>query len=182
MSSQHRTDQQHELPSATAGGANPRTEGIVDGASGHVCGCVSRRQSFVVAGAAVAGTAGLTACGAAEDAVQNAASSAASAASSAASSAAGDLIKAAEIPVGGGTVFPDLKVVVTQPTAGDYKAFSATCTHQGCSVESVANNVITCPCHGSQFDAATGAVKQGPATRPLDAKTVSVGADGITVT
>ena len=166
MSSQHRTD--HHDPAPATG-------------TDHACGCVSRRQSFVVAGAAVAGTAGLAACGAAEDAVQGAASSAASAASSAASSAAGELIKAADIPVGGGKVFPDLKVVITQPTAGEYKAFSATCTHQACSVESVANNTITCPCHGSQFDAATGEVKQGPATRPLEAKSVSVGADGITV-
>ena len=139
---------------------------------------MSRRQSFVVAGAAVAGTAGLTACGAAEDAVQNVASSAASAASS----AAGGLIQAADIPVGGGKVFEDLKVVVTQPTAGDYKAFTAVCTHQGCTVGGVADNVITCPCHGSTFDAATGAVTQGPATRPLDAKSVTVGADGLTIT
>lgn len=178
MSSQHRTDQ-HDLPTAAAAVGSTGTGGVP---SDHACGCVSRRQSFLVAGTAVAGTAALGACGAAEDAVQGAASSAASAASSAASSAAGDLIKAAEIPVGGGKVFEDLKVVVTQPTAGEYKAFSATCTHQGCSVTSVADNTITCPCHGSTFDAATGAVKQGPATRPLEAKTINVGADGITVT
>lgn len=158
-------------------GSSTTTETGAEGAPG-VCGCVSRRQSFVVAGAAVAGTAGLTACGAAEDAAKGAASSAASAAGS----AAGDLVKAAEIPVGGGKVFESMKVVVTQPTAGDFKAFSATCPHQGCSVGSVKDNVITCPCHGSQFDAATGEVKQGPATSGLEAKSVSVGADGITIT
>ncbi|WP_377642765.1 Rieske (2Fe-2S) protein [Oryzobacter terrae] len=168
-----------QMTPTTGSGTTPDTG--AEGPSG-ACGCVSRRQSLVVAGAAVVGTAGLTACGAAEDAARGAASSAASAAGSVASSAAGDLIKAAEIPVGGGKVFESTKVVVTQPTAGEYKAFSATCPHQGCSVGSVKDNVITCPCHGSQFDAATGEVKQGPATRGLEAKSVTVGADGITVT
>ena len=79
-------------------------------------------------------------------------------------------------------VFEDVKVVVTQPTRGDFKAFSAICTHQGCTVNGVSDGVITCPCHGSTFDIATGEVKQGPATKPLPPKTVSVGADGITVT
>lgn len=138
------------------------------------CACWSRRESLMVAGVAVAGTAGLTACGSdAADAVSSAASGAASAASGA--------IAAADIPVGGGKVFDALKVVVTQPTAGDYKAFSAVCTHQGCTVTGVSDGVITCPCHGSTFDIATGAVTQGPATTGLPAKSVSVGADGLTV-
>ena len=135
------------------------------------CGCWSRRQSLVVAGVAVVGTAGLTACG-----------SGTADAGGGAAPAAGDAIRAADIPVGGGKVFDSLKVVVTQPTAGDFKAFSAVCTHQGCTVAGVADGVITCPCHGSTFDIATGAVKQGPATTALPARSVSVGADGITVT
>ena len=94
----------------------------------------------------------------------------------------GRAIAAAEIPVGGGKVFEALKVVVTQPTAGDFKAFSATCTHQACTVAEVEDGVITCPCHGSQFDMATGAVKRGRPRSRLQAKSVSVGADGITVT
>jgi len=147
------------------------------------CACWSRRESLMVAGVAVAGTAGLTACGSeAGDAVASAASSAASGAASGAASAAGGAIAAADIPVGGGKVFDTLKVVVTQPTAGDYKAFSAVCTHQGCTVDGVANGVITCPCHGSTFDIATGEVKQGPATKALPTKSVSVGADGLKVT
>ena len=42
-----------------------------------------------------------------------------------------------EVPEGGGTVFREQKVVVTQPEAGDFKAFTAVCTHQGCLVDRV---------------------------------------------
>ena len=127
-----------------------------------------------------AGAAGLAACGSGE-AVGAAASSAASAAASAAASVAGDAIAAASVPVGGGVILDRLKVVVTQPTAGDFKAFSAVCPHQGCTVNAVEGGQITCPCHGSAFDIATGAVTKGPATSGLPTKGVTVGADGITV-
>ena len=78
------------------------------------------------------------------------------------------------IPVGGGVIYQDAKVVVTQPTAGEYKAFSAVCTHMQCLVGSVSNNVIECPCHGSEYSALTGAVQRGPATQGLPATTVTV--------
>ena len=164
-------------PMTTPDGSDHTGPAPASGTTDTPCGCVSRRQSLAVAGVAVAGTAGLTACGA-----DTAAEGAVSSAASAAASAAGEAIRAADIPVGGGKVFEALKVVVTQPTAGDFKAFSAVCTHQACTVTGVADGVITCPCHGSSFDAATGEVRKGPATKPLPAKSVSVGADGITVT
>ena len=142
------------------------------------CACLSRRQTFRAAGAVgavVAGTGVLAACGSGD--VEAAASSAAGAASSAVSEA----IKAADVPVGGGTVFQAIQTVVTQPTEGEYKAFSSVCTHQGCQVNAVENGVIACPCHGSTFDIATGAVVQGPATQPLPEKSVTVSGDGLTV-
>lgn len=77
------------------------------------------------------------------------------------------LASTSQIPVNGGKVFAAQKVVVTQPQQGTFKAFSASCTHRGCTVGSVADGVIHCPCHGSAFSAADGSVKNGPATRPL---------------
>lgn len=78
------------------------------------------------------------------------------------------------VPVGGGKILTDQSIVLTQPSAGTIKAFSAVCTHQGCTVTSVDNSVITCPCHGSQFKITDGSVANGPATRPLAAKQVKV--------
>lgn len=157
-------------------------QSTTDPSSGSTsCGCTSRRESLLAAGVVVAGAAGLTACGSGE-AVGQAASSAASAAASAAASVAGEAISAATVPVGGGIVLENLKVVVTQPTDGDFKAFSAVCPHQGCTVDKVDSAGIVCPCHGSTFDIATGAVTKGPATSGLQAKGVTVGSDGITVT
>jgi Rieske Fe-S protein len=77
------------------------------------------------------------------------------------------LVAVDRVPVGGGVVLGKEKVVVTRPAPGDVRAFSAVCTHQGCTVGTVADGTIDCPCHGSRFDAATGAVRRGPAARPL---------------
>jgi Rieske Fe-S protein len=76
------------------------------------------------------------------------------------------------VPVGGGTVFPDQSVVVTQPTPGEFRAFSAICTHQGCTVNAVSGGTINCPCHGSKFNITDGSVAAGPAKAPLAAKQV----------
>ncbi|MEV7371346.1 Rieske (2Fe-2S) protein [Streptomyces sp. NPDC090301] len=92
------------------------------------------------------------------------------------------LARTADIPVGGGTVFKAEKVVVTQPTAGEFKAFSAVCTHQGCLVNKVADGTIDCPCHGSKFSVTDAAVVAGPAPRPLPAEQITVSGDSITLT
>ncbi|MFI6422686.1 Rieske (2Fe-2S) protein [Streptomyces sp. NPDC050842] len=91
------------------------------------------------------------------------------------------LATTSEIPVGGGTVFTEAKVVVTQPTAGEFKAFSAVCTHQGCLVNKVADGTIDCPCHGSKYRIADGSVVAGPAPRPLPAKQINVSGESITL-
>jgi Rieske Fe-S protein len=80
---------------------------------------------------------------------------------------------ASAVPVGGGQVYAAEKVVVTQPTAGQFKAFSAICTHEGCTVNKVADGTIDCPCHGSQFRIQDGSVANGPAEDPLPARTVT---------
>ena len=79
-----------------------------------------------------------------------------------------------QVPVGGGTIFTAEKVVVTQPVKGQFKAFSAICTHVGCLCDAVAGGTINCPCHGSKFSVSTGAVVTGPATSPLPARTIAV--------
>ncbi|MGH3685466.1 MAG: Rieske (2Fe-2S) protein [Pseudonocardiaceae bacterium] len=84
-----------------------------------------------------------------------------------------------DIPVGGGKVFAEKKVVVTQPVAGTFKAFSAVCTHQGCTVNKVSESTIDCPCHGSRFAIADGSVVGGPAKRPLAARQIAVSGDAI---
>lgn len=85
-----------------------------------------------------------------------------------------ELAEKSHIPVGGGKVFKEQKVVVTQPKQGEFKAFSAICTHEGCTVSKVMNGTIDCPCHGSRFHIADGSVARGPAARPLPPKTIKV--------
>jgi|RhiMethySRZTD1v2_1073278.scaffolds.fasta_scaffold2006196_1 nitrite reductase/ring-hydroxylating ferredoxin subunit len=79
-----------------------------------------------------------------------------------------------DVPVGGGTVYGDQEVVVTQPTGGDFLGFSAICTHMGCTVGDVSGGTINCPCHGSQYSIEDGSVVTGPAPAPLPSKNVSV--------
>jgi len=97
------------------------------------------------------------------------------------STPAGNAIAAtADVPVGGGLILESPSpIVITQPTEGEFMAFSAICTHQGCTVGSVADNTISCPCHGSRYDAATGEVTGGPAPQPLPAQAIVVEGDQI---
>ena len=81
---------------------------------------------------------------------------------------------AADIPVGGGKVLTAQKIVITQPQAGSFHAFTAICTHQGCIVNSVSGGTIDCPCHGSKYSAVNGSVVNGPATLPLAAVSIKV--------
>jgi Rieske Fe-S protein len=86
-----------------------------------------------------------------------------------------------DIPVGGGKIYRDLDIVVTQPEEGTFKAFSATCTHQGCQVSKVADHTIQCGCHFSKFSIENGAVEGGPAPEPLPDVAITVSHDEITL-
>ncbi|GGW58647.1 MULTISPECIES: Rieske (2Fe-2S) protein [Streptomyces] len=145
----------------------------------------------VVAAAGVAGLAvALTACGGSDDDSSGSGDASGSAAASGGSASASTgggtaagaaLTTTADIPEGGGKVFDDQKVVVVQPTAGEFKAYSAVCTHSGCAVKSIADGVINCPCHNSNFSVTDGSVKSGPATKPLPAVQITVSGDSITL-
>jgi Rieske Fe-S protein len=79
----------------------------------------------------------------------------------------GPSVATSQVPVGGGVILEDADYVVTQPSKGDYKAFSKICTHQGCPVASVNNGIIHCNCHGSEYSIEDGSVTNPPATKPL---------------
>ncbi|ADU00629.1 ubiquinol-cytochrome c reductase iron-sulfur subunit [Mycolicibacterium gilvum] len=86
------------------------------------------------------------------------------------------LASTSDVPVGSGTIVGE--VVVTQPVAGEFKAFSAVCTHTGCLLNKVADGTIDSPCHGSRFSL-DGAVVNGPAEKPLQPVAVRVQGDSI---
>jgi Rieske Fe-S protein len=92
-------------------------------------------------------------------------------------------VSLASIPVGGAVsaTLGGKPIVVSQPSAGTVVAFSAVCTHQGCTVAPQGKE-FDCPCHGSRFDAATGDVLDGPARQPLPKLTAKVSGDTVTVT
>jgi Rieske Fe-S protein len=92
------------------------------------------------------------------------------------------LARADDVVAGGGVVLTDAQVVLTRGTDGTVHAFSAVCTHQGCPVASVKEGEILCPCHGSRFDATTGAVVTGPARRSLPVIPVVVRDGGVYTT
>ncbi|HEX4432026.1 MAG TPA: Rieske (2Fe-2S) protein [Frankiaceae bacterium] len=79
-----------------------------------------------------------------------------------------------QVPTGGGVILSKSKIVLTRGTDGTVHGFSAVCTHQGCTVDKISGGVISCPCHGSRYDAQTGAVVGGPAPAPLPKVAVKV--------
>ena len=132
------------------------------------------------------GSSSTTAAGSGSGATSGSAPSAPAPATSAPASSGGAaggtaLGATSEVPVGGGKVFTAEKVVVTQPTAGQFKAFTAVCTHMGCTVGSVSGGTINCPCHGSQYHIADGTVARGPAPSALAPEAISVANGTITL-
>src|SRR5262245_1584978 len=84
-----------------------------------------------------------------------------------------------DIPISGGIIYADRDVIVTQPSLGEFRAFGAKCTHKGCVLAAVQNNIISCKCHNAKYSATDGAVEGGPATEPLPARNIRV--DGNTI-
>jgi Rieske Fe-S protein len=155
-----------------AGGGDPTKAAVSDGVTQ-----AGKTRRTVLAGAGAVGVAGvLAACGGADGSGGGGSPGAASA-----TGAAGGEVKTSEVPVGGGIVVAAKRFVVTQPTPGTFKAFDATCTHQGCEVATVSAGKINCPCHGSQYNIADGSVARGPAASPLATKRATVSGDTITV-
>jgi Rieske Fe-S protein len=162
-------------------------------------GQVSRRnliRNAAIAGGVVAAGVGLAACssnstssgttsgtGSSATTTAGGATSAAGGTTTGGAPAAGGtpLASTSAIPVGGGAIFADKKVVVTQPVAGTYKAFSSTCTHLGCTVAKVADGLIQCPCHGSRYSIVDASVKAGPAPKPLPPMNITVTGTEITL-
>ncbi|MCW2655625.1 MAG: Rieske (2Fe-2S) protein [Mycobacterium sp.] len=144
----------------------------------------ANRRGVLLGAGALGATAIVAACGgnSSTSASSSQPSSTATTASTSGSASASGGVKTSDIPVGGGLILKDQNAVVTQPQPGQFKAFGATCTHQGCIVGSVSDGTIDCPCHGSKFNITDGSVVNGPATQPLPPKTVMVTGDTLTVT
>ncbi len=154
------------------------------------------RRDFLRTGGAVACVCGLAACSSSSEPKTTVPMPQATSTSGGSSSAgktvptsgesgpvSGSGLKVAKgtVPVGGGVILRDAQLVVTQPEAGTFKAFSALCTHQGCPVSEIQDGVIVCNCHGSHFSIKDGSVLQGPATSPLTSEPISGSGDELHV-
>jgi cytochrome b6-f complex iron-sulfur subunit len=147
------------------------------------------RRRLIVGAAAGTGAIALAACSGGSSSSSSASAGAAGASSSGSSGSSGGSAEAggsgavlatlADVPVGSAIAAKDPSgkpIIVAQPSAGKAVAFSAICTHMACTV-APAGKELDCPCHGSRYDATTGAVIQGPAPKPLPSVPVHV-ADG----
>jgi len=149
------------------------------GLAGAITACSSGGSSMSAAVADPATSSGMGASTATSAAASAPASASSAASGGMGGTAAGALAATSAIPVGGGKIFAAQTTVVTQPTAGEFKVFSAVCTHMGCIVNQIADGRIDCPCHGSEYSITDGAVLAGPAPKPLPAKPFKVTGDSI---
>ncbi|MEE6263757.1 Rieske (2Fe-2S) protein [Plantactinospora sonchi] len=144
------------------------------------------RRALLAGAGAVGASVVLAACGTGDDDAldgttggDNPGTPSGGASTSAPADGGAALAKKADIPVGGGKIINEEQIVVTQPTEGEFKAFSSICTHQRCPVTSVEGGTINCSCHNSKFSIADGSVKGGPATKKLPEKNITVNGDNI---
>ena len=173
---------------------NPVDQSVLDSAQPAAASSQATRRSVIAGSVAVVGAGGLAACGSAASpnttptssetssgTSSSAATTSSAPATSTSNAAAAGGIPTSEIPVGGGKIFTDKQVVITQPKSGEFKAFNTACTHEGCPVTQIAGTNIVCPCHGSTFDTTTGDPTGGPAQSALAAVQITVAGDSITI-
>jgi nitrite reductase/ring-hydroxylating ferredoxin subunit len=93
------------------------------------------------------------------------------------------IAKTVDIPIGSGKKFDveGVPILITQPRAGEFRGFSAVCTHAGFVMTNMANSEIKCDNHGAVYSADDGSVLSGPAPRALGKVTVTVDGDDILV-
>lgn len=146
------------------------------GTDGSVRGGTPRRSALAGAGALAGTAAVLSACGSSSGSDQS------SGKASIDPKKPVDLTSTADVPVGSGikASADGVTAIVSQPKPGEFKAFSSSCTHQGCSVN-VQKDTITCPCHSSVFSLSDGSVQAGPAPEALPEYTVAVNGDRVTI-
>lgn len=135
---------------------------------------VDRRTLLRGAGGGVVAAAWLVGCGSDDEPSAADGDSTTPADPTSGSGGAGqELVATADVEVGGGVIIDQL-YVVTQPAKGDFKGFSAICTHLQCPVASVSGGTINCDCHGSQYSIEDGSVVAGPAPDPLPEQPITV--------
>lgn len=141
---------------------------------------VSRRQVLSATAMGAAGLA-LTACSSGDSAESGTGQEAQTPAGAQPAASGSALVATADVPVDSGVIVDSgqTKVVVTQPTDGEFVGLSAVCPHQNCLVNKVEGTTIICPCHGSEFSITDGAVIQGPATTGLTPVEVTVDGDQV---
>jgi Rieske Fe-S protein len=152
-----------------------------------VSGGITRRP-VLLGGAAAVAAASLAGCASDDDTPTATAGGGDTSASGAAASPEPSdpgggkaLAKVSAVPVGGAVAAKGADgkpIIVAQPAQGQIVAFSAICTHKGCTV-APAGKELKCPCHGSVFEAATGKNIGGPAPSPLPAVSVTVSGDDV---
>ena len=153
------------LPSRTTGWDGPR---VSDGGP-----AVSRRAVITAVGVGMVAGVGAAACHGAPEAP--AAPATPPPASTPPTPETGRPVGlAADVPVGGGTIFTGARVVVTQPTPGEFHGFGIVCTHDACELTSVSGGTINCPCHGSRYAITDGSVVHGPARTGLRVERIAV--------
>jgi len=131
---------------------------------------VSRRQAIAGAVGAGIGVPLVAACGTGTDSGGTGGS---------APKVGTELAKTSDVPVGGGLVVKDQGIILSQPKAGEFKAFSNICTHMRCPITALSGDTLTCSCHGSQFSVLDGSVLQGPASQPLMTVDINVKGNAI---